>query len=271
MMKASLRKKLLRSADRAAAAGMLAAFAAGLAAQPFVLAPEAGEEQPGWRAQVTAASQAQLSSRMTGALTQILRDGESFRKGDVIAEYDCAFEKARLARALAAESGAAGKFRAAHDLRKLSSVSEADYEEARAALEAARAESKAEKVLAGRCRVEAPFNGRVGESFVRRLEYVQEGQKLMTIYGDDAFELESILPSRLIPVLRPGTKLALKIDETGERCVAEIVRIAGTVDPVSQSVKISARILSSEAAPGTERQPILPGMSGTITLLEKAR
>ena len=56
-----------------------------------------------FRAQVTAKAQALLSSEMPGEVSAVaFRDGERFKAGDVLVEYDCALPKARLLRAEAA-------------------------------------------------------------------------------------------------------------------------------------------------------------------------
>lgn len=63
-----------------------------------------------FRAQVTAKAQALLSSEMPGEVSTVaFRDGERFKAGDVLVEYDCALPKARLLRAEAAASAAEGR------------------------------------------------------------------------------------------------------------------------------------------------------------------
>lgn len=132
---------------------------------------------------------------MPGEVSAVaFRDGERFKAGDVLVEYDCALPKARLLRAEAAASAAEGRWRSARELRKLNSISTADYEEARANVGIAAAEAKAERIQVGRCSIKAPFSGMVGETYVRPHEYVGEGQKLLTIYEVSAFEVEAILP-----------------------------------------------------------------------------
>lgn len=113
-----------------------------------------------FRAQVTAKAQALLSSEMPGEVSTVaFRDGERFKAGDVLVEYDCALPKARLLRAEAAASAAEGRWRSARELRKLNSISTADYEEARANVGIAAAEAKAERIQVGRCSIKAPFSG----------------------------------------------------------------------------------------------------------------
>lgn len=227
-----------------------------LAALPVVASAEAAQA----RAQVTAVNQALLSSSQSGLVESVARrDGEAFHKGDLLLAFDCSLAKARLARAQAAESAAAAKARSARELVKLNSISRMELAEAEAAVLVARADTRTEKILADRCRVTAPFDGVVGEAFVREGEYLSEGARLMTIYDVSAFEVETILPSRVLGFLKEGDALQLAVDETGATLAAHVVRIAGSVDPVSQSVKVTARIDSGDAA------RLRPGMSGVVS------
>ena len=56
--------------------------------------------------------------------------------------------------------------------------------------------------------------------------------------------------------LRSGTNFTFRIDETGESVTASVLRVGAAVDPVSQTVKIMARLPEGRAT-------VLPGMSGT--------
>ncbi|MFT4300206.1 MAG: efflux RND transporter periplasmic adaptor subunit [Desulfovibrio sp.] len=219
----------------------------------------------GQRAQLVAINQAVISSELAGRITSVrFREGERFNKGDVLIAFDSTLFKARFDRAAQAESAAAKKYGVARDLNKLGSISTGDYEQARSGLGVAAAETRVERVMMDRCSITAPFSGRIGETFVRAAEHVSEGTKLLTIYDDSAFEVETIVPSGWLAWLRPGYALTIAVDETGGRYAATVSRIAGVVDPVSQSVKIVA-LLANEA-PVEGQAPLMPGMSGTILI-----
>lgn len=253
-------------------AASAAPAAAGLAS-PAPVASGAAQSAVQFRAQVTAKAQALLSAEMAGEVSEArFRDGEAFKKGDVLVQYECALPKARLARAEAALSAAEGRWRSARDLKRLNSISAADYEEARAGAGMARAEAEAERIQVSRCSIHAPFAGVVGESYVRPHEYVGEGQKLLSIYDVSAFEVEAILPAAALKVLRIGSALTITLEDTGDAYPVRIVRIAGSVDPVSQSVKVTGELIRSEneakaskgSAGAKSAHPLLPGMSGTV-------
>ncbi|WP_337387780.1 HlyD family efflux transporter periplasmic adaptor subunit, partial [Sutterella wadsworthensis] len=111
--------------------------------------------------------------------------------------------------------------------------------------------------------------GMVGETYVRPHEYVGEGQKLLTIYEVSAFEVEAILPAAALKVLRIGSRLTLTLDDTGAVYPVTVSRIAGSVDPVSQSVKVTGELQlpkreKAAGDAGAAALPLLPGMSGRV-------
>lgn len=212
------------------------------------------------RAQVTAARQAVLSSELAGKLLKLpFREGDSFKAGDVLAEFDCSLHRARLSRSAAAESSARQQLNVANRLDALNSISVSDLAQARSAVSVGQAESAVDRAMVQRCTIKAPFAGRVGETHVRVSEYVPEGKELLSIYETGGFELEMIVPSRWLVWLRPGYPFAVLLDETGQAHAGEIARIAGSVDPVSQSVRAIGRL-------GADEQGLLPGMSGTVSI-----
>ncbi|MCM8565954.1 efflux RND transporter periplasmic adaptor subunit [Thauera linaloolentis] len=245
---------------RHALAALLAAAASAALAQP---APAAAPE--GLRAQLVAVRHAVISSELAGKISNLpVREGQRFRQGETLVAYDCALHRARLERAGQAESAARKKLTVAEELDKFGSISQGDLVQARAAVSVAQAESGVERVMVRRCTIAAPYAGRVGETYVRAAEHVAEGKELLSIYDDSAFEVETIVPSRWLAWLKPGYPMAITVDETGQTHPATVARIAGTVDPLSQSVKIVGRLDNAPAA--REASLLLPGMSGSVDI-----
>lgn len=216
-----------------------AAVAAVTAAAFAVFMSGAAQAAPNpglFRAQLSSISKATISSGISAKIARMpFREGQRFRRGQTLVSYDCSVIRARLARTRAAQAAAASRLKSAEQRSELA-----------------------------RCSVSAPFSGIVGETFVRSNEYVAEGTRLLTIYDDSAFEVETLLPSSSLRTLRVGTKLQLKVDETGGVYPVQVTRIAGSVDPVSQSVKVTGRLLSAKS--GSVR--LLPGMSGTVSFVQ---
>lgn len=246
--------------------GALMAWATAVMAQfPSVGAPpspalEASAQTPVVRAQVVAARQAVLSSELSGKLLKLpYRDGETFAKGSVLAEFDCSLHKAKLNRSIASESAARKQLDVANRLDQLKSISVAELAQAQSAVSVGQAESAVDRAMVQRCVIKAPFAGRVGETHVRESEFVPEGKELLSIHEEGAFEVEMIVPSRWLAWLEAGHPFQILVDETARSHRGTVSRIAGSVDPVSQSVRVIGKIADDEKG-------LLPGMSGTVQI-----
>lgn len=86
---------------------------------------------------------------------------------------------------------------------------------------------------------------------------------MLEILDDSVLELEFIVPSKWLAWLAPGTKFDVAIDETGKTYPAKVQRIGARVDPVSQSVKISAAI-------DWKFSELIAGMSGRVLMAPPA-
>jgi multidrug efflux pump subunit AcrA (membrane-fusion protein) len=69
-------------------------------------------------------------------------------------------------------------------------------------------------------------------------------------------------PSKSLPELSLGRHFQVTLNETNKAYQAEITRLGGKVDPVSQTIKVYGRIVDKNAE-------LLPGMSGAVELTVK--
>ena len=88
---------------------------------------------------------------------------------------------------------------------------------------------------------------------------MQPGQALLEILDDSTLELEFIVPSRWLSWVRSGSAFQVSIDETGKSYPAKVQRIGARVDPVSQSVKLTAVI-------DGRFNELVAGMSGKVLM-----
>ena len=182
-------------------------------------------------------------------------EGGEFSQGDVLIEFDCSIPEAQLRKAEASLVGAERTFQANLRLKEFNSVGKLELDVSLAEVDKNRAEVAQMAATLSKCRVSAPFSGRVAEQKVREQQFVQPGQALLDILDDNSLELEFIAPSRWLQWLKPGYRFRVRIDETGKTYPARVQRLGARVDPVSQSIKVIAGI--------DGRFPeLLAGMSG---------
>lgn len=188
-----------------------------------------------------------------------VREGGKFRSGESLVTLDCSLQQAQLSKARAALYATEQTWNANKRLNEMNSVGKVELQISEAEVTKAQAEVAFNEAIIAKCVIAAPFPGRIAEQKVREQQYVQPGQALLEVLDDSMLELEFIVPSGWLAWLRPGYNFQVKIDETGRSYPAKIQRIGARVDPVSQSVKLSATINGKFAE-------LIAGMSGQVTL-----
>lgn len=225
-----------------------------MTAQPAVAAAPAGQAV---RGVVRARQVAVLSSRLAARIVQMpLQEGQSFRKGDLLVAFDCERPRAEARAARSALQAHRKTWEVQRELQAHNAIGRMDVEVTRAQMDKAEAEAMALETGLRECEIRAPYAGRVVESLAQAHETTTQGQPLLRVQGQQDLELQLIVPSAWMSWLRSGTNFTFRIDETGESVTASVLRVGAAVDPVSQTVKIMARLPDGRAT-------VLPGMSGT--------
>ncbi len=212
------------------------------------------------RGVVRAVHQAALSTELVTPVGAIgAREGQRFRAGDRLIEFDCR----RQTHELSALAATVREAQVTHDsnahLVRNGASNRNDVVIALARLEKAQAEHAALKQRLAGCLISAPFDGVVVELGVNAHELPPANKPLMMIASDRQLEIEVIVPSRELPRLSAGTVFEFTVDETQRVYLAQVLRAGGTVDPMSQTTKVFATF--SETFDG-----VSPGMSGTAKL-----
>lgn len=211
------------------------------------------------QAVLSAKRRAVLASGMDARIIKFnFKNGDVFKEGDVLIEYDCAVDQARLREAQSRQRLTQVQLEAYEKLHDLKSISDVEYVVAK--------ENNEQNIamvdqIRGRiryCKVIAPFNGRVTNKMASQYEFVQTGRVLMDISSREALQAEFLVPSKWLRWLNIGTPLHIYIGESDHSYAAKIVAVHGEVDPVSQSVQVVAEMEQYH-------EELLPGMSGQAT------
>lgn len=212
------------------------------------------------RAQLGSQKGTILSAEMPGRIKRIpLQDGERFRRGQLLLEFDCDLQEAQLAKANAQLRATENTLQGQQRLAELNAIGMVELFNSEAEVLKARADVSYLQVIMRRCRITAPFDGRVIQYGVREHQSVQTSHELVEVMDDGALELVFLVPSQWLSWLEPGYRFEVKIDDTGNVYPARVLRTAAKVDAISQTVRTVAEL--------DGRFPeLLPGMSGTVQL-----
>jgi membrane fusion protein, multidrug efflux system len=214
---------------------------------------------------VHAVEQASISTELATRVAAVhLKEGDAFKKGSTILEFDCRRQRAALAAAEAQQLEMQLTLDKYRLLQRAQSVGKNDLEVAEARLAKAMAESAGLRSPLDQCTVIAPFDGRIVELSLQRHETAQPGKPFLAIASTDSPEIDLIVPSSWARWIKPGLPFEFFVDELNVAFDAEVTRTGAAVDPISQTIKLAA-VFKRQA------QGVLPGMSGTAHFADEKR
>lgn len=209
-----------------------------------------------------AVEQATLSSELAGRIVEIpFREGESFKKGDLLVRFDCSIYQAQLAAASAATRAAEAELSQNQQLAQMKSVGRHAVSLSAAHFAQAQAESQVYQIQVNRCRITAPFDGQVVKRRAQAFESVAQGAPLLDVVNNRHLEINLLVPSRLLSVLKPGLVFTFTPDETGKPLQAKVTRLGARIDESSQTLSLIGTLAHADNA-------LMAGMSGTAQFSE---
>jgi membrane fusion protein (multidrug efflux system) len=96
--------------------------------------------------------------------------------------------------------------------------------------------------------VVAPYDGSVVRVPANHAEFVGPGSPLIEIVERGSLHVEALVQSTWLTWLKPGQRFTIAIDELGSEVVAEVTAMGARVDPVSQTIAITGKIIKSARA-----------------------
>lgn len=208
---------------------------------------------------VNASNSTTFSSETTATIQAInVKEGDRFKTGDILLEFDCRVQRAELKKAQAQQESASSSEKSAQKMKSYGLISDVELIKAQSELAIANAEVDKIKTYIDKCVIEAPFNGGVAELNVHMDETVKPGDPLLKIVNVEKLEFEMQVPSLWLSWLHIGSEFTVDINETKKSVLAKVTKINPEIDTVSQTVKIIGMLVKPD-------QSLLPGMSGQAT------
>jgi membrane fusion protein, multidrug efflux system len=219
--------------------------------------PSPPPKGPPVRGLIRPLDQAAVATDLAARIAAVrFREGEAFRKGDVLIVFDCERQEAELAAASAQHREMKLALESATYLDQKGAVGRFEVEVARARTDKAAADVAALSARIKLCQISAPFDGRVAELSIHAHEIPTPGKPLIALIDETALEIELIVPSHWLRSIAVGAAFKFSVDELDATFSGKLTRIGAAVDPVSQTVKI---IGVFDVKPAK----VLPGMSGS--------
>ncbi|MEM8749869.1 MAG: efflux RND transporter periplasmic adaptor subunit [Pseudomonadota bacterium] len=182
--------------------------------------------------------------------------GQSFSKGELLVQFDCARQMADLRGAKAGLGKMTSYYESKKRLKSRGAAGGQEVREAAADVATAKATVDGLSEVIGLCKIEAPFNGRVVERHAETYEIPAANAPIMTVVDDSALELDLIVPSNWLRWVNKNSEFEFAVDELGKSYKARVIRLGAKVDAVSQTIKLTGTFVNRPAN-------VLAGMSGT--------
>ena len=218
------------------------------------------EEHQPIKAQLSAVNYTTITAELSEKILKLpFRDGQKFKKNDVLVKFDCGVQQAQFEKAKAQLSIAERNALTNEKLLKLGAAGRIEYENSLSEFQKVKAEVSELEVVLSRCITKAPFDGHVVEQRARVQQFVPSGQPILEIIDNSALELEFIVPSKWSSWLSENSQFNIRMDETEKDYPAKVTQVSAKIDPISQTIKIRAAVQG-------EFIELRPGMSGTVNI-----
>ncbi len=202
-----------------------------------------------------------LSAEAGGAVLNVpIKSGMDVKKGDLLIQLNDVADIAQL-----------NSFKAMADLAKV--INERDRQQlAIQAISknvfdtsAADAKSKAAQVeqqaaLVAKKSIHAPFSGRVGIISINPGQYVNAGDKMLTLQTLDPIFVDFTLPQSTAGMIQVGQEIEMKTD------AFKGAGFKGKITAVSPKVELNTRNMQIEAMVSNPDKKVLPGMFANVTI-----
>ena len=207
-----------------------------------------------------------ITTEVTGLVRSVdFRSGDDARRGQVLVHLNADSDTATLHSLEAAADLAATVYARDKVQFEAQAISQAQLDADAADLKNKRAQAAAQAALVAKKILRAPFDGRLGITTVNPGQYLNTGDKVVTLQELDPVYVDFRLPQEQLAQVRPGLEVRLSLDAfPGET-------FAGKINAVDPLVDASSRNFQAEATIPNPARKLLPGMFARVVVLSGAK
>lgn len=241
-------------------------FTAGMGLQPATVTTIAVENQE-WQPKMNSVGNVRayrgvdLSTEIGGLVINVpIKSGIDVKEGELLMKLNDAADVAQL-NALKAMADLA-KVINERDKAQLAIqvISKNVYDTSTADMKAKRAQVDQQIALIAKKNLRAPFSGRVGIVTINPGQYVNPGDKLLTLQTIDPIYVDFTLPQSSAGIIQSGQTIELQTDAFKESV------FIGKITAVSPKVELNTRNIQIEAQISNPDKKLLPGMFANVNI-----
>jgi len=215
---------------------------------------------------LVAAQGIEVRNEVAGIVSAIyFESGQEAKPLQPLIDLDATADRAELKGLESVQRLAQVKFRRAARLLPERSMSQADYDEAKATLDGAAAAVAAKQALIDKKRILAPFEGELGIRQVDLGQYLAPGTAIVSLQNLNPIHCDFSLPERHLDSLKVGQAVSVAVQaHPGERFGGRISALEPGVDVATRSLRVRATLDNPE-------QKLRPGMFAEVRVLLRMR
>jgi membrane fusion protein (multidrug efflux system) len=220
-----------------------------------------------WQSQFTAVGTlnpvrgADLSTEVAGLVRKVhFKSGQDVKAGALLVELNADSDIALLHSAEAAAAQAATVLKRDQAQLAIQAVAQAQIDADINDLKAKRAQVEQQAAVVAKKSIRAPFAGRLGISGLNPGQYVNAGDKLVTLQTLDPIYVDFSLPQQQLAGLEVGQVVNLAVDTFPGQA------FSGKINAISPKVDSATRNVQVEATMANPKQVLLPGMFANVKI-----
>lgn len=206
-----------------------------------------------------------VTTEVAGLVRAVLfKSGEDVKADQVLAQLNVDTDIAQLHALEAAADLAATVYKRDQAQLAAEAISQAQVDSDAADLKSKTAQVAQQTALIAKKTLRAPFTGKLGITTVNNGQYLNPGDKLVTLQAVDPIYVDFMLPQQFLPLLAAGRKVTLSTDAYKD------LRFEGTINAINPRVDTNTRNVQVEATLPNAHRQLLPGMFATVNVISGA-
>ena len=207
-----------------------------------------------------AENEVDLVARASGPIELLdVEAGDRVREGRLLARLDQGERRAQVEIARVELEEAQRAWERVERLADEALISTEETDQARARLDAARAQLQGQEIALGYTEIRAPFSGLVVRRYVKFAQNVQAGNPLFRLSDFDPLLCPIQVPERELPRLAVGQPADVRVEAfPGRTFSASVLRISPVVDAGSGTVEVTLEVDAEDV--------LRPGMFARVAL-----
>ncbi|KAF3998349.1 efflux RND transporter periplasmic adaptor subunit [Glaciimonas immobilis] len=200
-----------------------------------------------------------VSTEIAGLVRTVsFKSGEDVKAGQLLVQLNADSDIAQL-HALEANAELAASV-LARDKQQLAvqAISQAQIDNDLADLKSKQALAAQQSATVAKKTIRAPFAGKLGITTINPGQYVNPGEKIVTLQTIDPIYVDFFIPQKQLSGLMTGQTLNLTNDAYADTAfVGKVTAISSKVDPATRNVQVEATVSNA-------KRQLLPGMFANV-------